>query len=493
MKINIPKKVFNDRYVPLLNCDKRYMVLYGGAGSGKSVFAVQRFLIRILTRPLCNILVIRAVAVTNRDSTYALFSQIIYKWGLEALFKFNKTEMQIICTATGNGILFKGLDDVEKLKSITFPKGELTEIWIEEASEVEEGDFNQLDIRLRGRGIKGQIVLSFNPISALHWLKKRFFDRKDPRAVVLKSTYRDNRFLTEEYRQLLEEFKETDPYYYSVYCLGEWGVLGKTIFNSARVAERLSHLNEPEKQGSFVFESYFDPGKNRMMIDDSSISFIPEEGGFIKIYSLPKSGRPYVIGGDTAGEGSDYFAGQVIDNISGSQVCTLRQPFDEDVYAGQIYCLGRYYNNALVAIEANFSSYPIRQLEELGYTNQYVRETEDSFTHKIRQSYGFKTTSVTRPLVIAELVRIVREEPGLINDGDTLGEMLTFVRNERGRAEAQAGAHDDCIMSLAIAYYARSQQSVKRGRVKWTRDMLEDYRRAKPAEREFLLRKFSGR
>ena len=491
MNINISKNVFNDPYYPLLHCDQRYLVLYGGAGSGKSVFAVQRFLYRMLQEELCNILVVRAVAATNRDSTFALFCQVIRKWALDALFKVTKTDMQIACIATGNTVIFKGLDDVEKLKSITFPKGELTDVWIEEASEVTEEDFNQLDIRLRGKDIKGQIVLTFNPISALHWLKKRFFDQKQPNVTVLKTTYRDNRFLTEDYQELLERFKETDPYYYSVYCLGEWGVLGKTIFDAAKVNERISHLTAPKRQGSFIYETYYDPGKNRVVIEDRSIRFVDQPDGYIRIYREPQPETPYVIGGDTAGEGSDFFVGQVIDNQSGSQVCTLRHPFDEDVYARQMYCLGKYYNNALLAIEANFSAYPIRCLEQLGYTHQYVRETEDNFTHKIRQSYGFKTTSVTRPLIIAELVRIVREESHQLNDLDTLNEMLTFIRNEQGRAEAQEGAHDDCIISLAIAYYARSQQRASSSRGKWTADMLADYRRAKPPERELLLKKWS--
>ena len=87
----------------------------------------------------------------------------------------------------------------------------------------------------------------------------------------------------------------------------------------------------------------------------------------------------------------------------------------------------------------------------------YVREKEDRFTGIMDKSYGFKTTSITRPVIIAELVKIVRENVELINDKLTLEEMLTFVRNEKGRPEAQEGAHDDLVMGLAIAYYARNQ------------------------------------
>ena len=168
MTVEISKKVFNPRFLPLLEDDAhRYMVLYGGAGSGKSVFAVQRFLYRLLTLPLCNVLVVRAVAATNRDSTFALFQQIISKWGLSELFSCKEGDMRISC-ANGNSVIFKGLDDTEKLKSVTFPKGELTDIWVEEASEIQEEDFNQLDVRLRGKGTHKQIVLTFNPVSVLH-------------------------------------------------------------------------------------------------------------------------------------------------------------------------------------------------------------------------------------------------------------------------------------------------------------------------------------
>ena len=120
----------------------------------------------------------------------------------------------LISFANGSEILFAGLDDVEKLKSIY----NITGIWIEEASELLEGDFNQLDIRLRGKTkYYKQIIITFNPISIMHWLKRRFFDRKDKRARVHESTYKDNRFLDEEAIRTLESFKETDEYYYT--CL----------------------------------------------------------------------------------------------------------------------------------------------------------------------------------------------------------------------------------------------------------------------------------
>lgn len=463
MQVTIPRGAFNPLFRPYLTDNThRYLILYGGAGSGKSVFAVQRFLYRLLTLPLCNILVVRAVAATNRDSTYALFRQVISKWGLSELFSCKDSDLRISC-ANGNSVIFKGLDDTEKLKSITFPKGELTDIWIEEASEVLEEDFNQLDVRLRGKGAHKQMVLTFNPVSVLHWLKLRFFDRQDPRALVLKSTYKDNQFLDEDYKRTLEGYKDTDPYYYSVYCLGEWGVLGQTIFDAQKVSERLSQLAGPVRRGEFTFATWYSQEANQVLIDDSTIRWVEMDTGPIQIYQEPAPGGAYVIGADTAGEGSDFNVGQVIDHITGQQVCTIRGQMDEDLFAKQLYCLGKHYHTALVSVEANFSSYPIRELERLRYPRQYVRQAEDSFTHRIRQSYGFKTSSVTRPLVIAGLVEVVREHPEWLNDRDTLNEMLTFVRNENGRPEAQEGAHDDCVMSLGIAYYTRGRSAPARG------------------------------
>ena len=121
----------------------------------------------------------------------------------------------------------------------------------------------------------------------------------------------------------------------------------------------------------------------------------------------------------------------------------------------------KHYNNALIGIETNFSTYPVKRLEQLKYKKMFYRETEDSYTHKVLQKYGFRTDRLTRPLIIANLVKLVREEVELIHDVDTLNEMLTFVRNEKGKPEAQEGAHDDLIMGLAIAHYIRGQQDAK--------------------------------
>ena len=189
-------------------------------------------------------------------------------------------------------------------------------------------------------------------------------------------------------------------------------------------------------------------------------------GGFIKgngsitIYEDVKSGYPYVIGSDTSGEGSDYFVAYVLDNTTGKIVAKLRTQTDETEYTRQINYLGMHYNNALIAIESNFSTYPIKTLDEVyNYPNQYIRERQDTFTGGIVKSYGFKTTKVTRPLILANLMNVLNERIDTLLDEDLLIEMLSFVKNDQGRAEAMQGSHDDCVMAIAIALFVRDQQS----------------------------------
>jgi phage terminase large subunit len=119
--------------------------------------------------------------------------------------------------------------------------------------------------------------------------------------------------------------------------------------------------------------------------------------------------------------------------------------------------LGKYYKDALIGIEANFDSYPIMELQRLGYIKQYTREAQDTYTGKTEKRFGFKTTSLTRPTIISRLIEIVREHCDTIYDKATLEELLTIVRNEKGRIEAPEGGHDDMMMGLAIAHHIRDQ------------------------------------
>lgn len=226
---------------------------------------------------------------------------------------------------------------------------------------------------------------------------------------------------------------------------------GQTVFDTEILLNRLENAPKPIKTGYFIYD--YDGLKI------THIRWVNDKNGYINIYQVPNVPRmtKYCIGGDTAGEGSDYFTGHVLDARTGEQVAVLKQQFDPDQYVKQMYCLGMYYKYALIGIEANFDSFPIMELQRLGYNNQYVRLAQDTYTGKTEKRFGFKTTSLTRPTIISRLIQIVREEVNSINDKDTLEELLTIVRNEKGRIEAPEGGHDDQMMGLAIAHHIREQ------------------------------------
>lgn len=449
VNIKLSKKVFNDVYLPYLENTDRYLLFYGGGSSGKSYFIAQRYIYKLIHPTRCNLLVVRQTGDTNRKSTFPLLKQVISNWNLSQHFKINESDMRIVCKLTGNEVAFAGLDDVEKIKSITFANGELTDIWVEEATECQEADINQLKVRLRGGKSKKQMVLSFNPINIQHWIKSHFID--SGLATVCFSTYKDNKFLTDDDRKALEDLKYTDEYTYNVYCLGQWGILGKTVFDARAIQNRLNDVPKPLKVGYFIYD--YDGLKL------TNIRWQNDRNGYIYIYQLPNTPAvtKYCIGGDTAGEGSDFFVGQVLDARTGVQVAKLKQQFDADQYTKQMYCLGLYYKMALIGIEANFDSFPIMELQRLGYPNQFVRYAQDTYTGKTEKRFGFKTTSLTRPTIISRLIEIVREHTDTINDKGTLEELLTIVRNEKGRIEAPEGSHDDEMMALAIAHEVRDQ------------------------------------
>lgn len=230
---------------------------------------------------------------------------------------------------------------------------------------------------------------------------------------------------------------------------------GRCYFNKELIVKRIESIRqkEPILRGSFIC--------NYDGLKITNIKLRTDKLGEIKIFKKPEPNRPYVLGGDTAGEGSDFFTALVIDNITGEHVATLKMQCEELEYVKQVYCLGKYYNNALIGLENNYSTYPTNKLAELKYPKLYVREKEDISVEQYEQKYGFKTTTITRPLILAMLQEIVAEEIEKINDIEILQEMLTFIKNKVGRPEAEQGCHDDLVMGLAITYYIRTQQSTK--------------------------------
>lgn len=262
---------------------------------------------------------------------------------------------------------------------------------------------------------------------------------------------------------------------------------GRCAFDKAALILRREQVRKDDwEQGSFHIE-YNLSGKIQ------KFKWAPENGGPIRIRKHPEKGVPYVIGGDTAGTGSDKFAAHVLDNRTGEQVAVLHHQFGERMFAEQVYCLGKYYGDALVGIETNYSTFPQMCLEELGYTKFYIRERLDTYTGKMAEAFGFETNARSRPMIIDNLKDVARKALETIWDYDTLGEMLTFVYDEKWKAQAENGEHDDLVMSLAIAHHIRSQQTTrvagdeKKRFVKWTGDMWQDFNNASPADQEMLL------
>lgn len=243
---------------------------------------------------------------------------------------------------------------------------------------------------------------------------------------------------------------------------------GDCIFDKEAISNYLSVFDVKSNIGRFEYDKVAVPvtdGDGNIVGVEykiENISFVPDRNGYISIVDEPfyeENGgvikkKPYIIGADTAGTGIDYFTAKVLDNTSGKCVATLRkQKIDEDLFAEQIYCLGKYYNDALIGIETNYSRHPTRVLRSLGYTNMYLSKKMTTMYDANENFYGFVTSSVTRPIIISNLVSIMRENIRLETDRETLKEMTTFIKRDDGKQAAADGAHDDLVMASAIAHY----------------------------------------
>ena len=243
----------NDCFTEVDESTKRYIVMKGSAGSGKSVDTAYNYILRLMQDKGRNLVAMRKSDITNRDSTFAEHTGAIYKmFGDKAdrYWKINTSPLQLTCRTNGNKIIFRGMNDEkqrEKLKSITFTTGKLTDVWLEEATEFTQADVEIIDDRLRGELPPGQfyqIRMTFNPVNKNHWIKKVFFDIPDPNVLTHHSTYEKNRFIDEAYRQRMERRKLVDPEGYRIYGLGEWGEIGGLILQNWEVAEISQNLND---------------------------------------------------------------------------------------------------------------------------------------------------------------------------------------------------------------------------------------------------------
>lgn len=203
-------------------------VLMGGAGSGKSHAIVEKIIVeRLLSSHNERGFAIRKVKNDLKDSCYDAIKNKIFDWGLESLFNFKLSPMEIECKATKSKINFKGLDDPEKWKSIE----RITFLWFEEASEITEKEYDKLILRMRANSsLINQSFISFNPIYEELWLNDRFFKKYSDKVFILVTTYRDNKYLPQQYIDTLENLE--DEYLKAVYRDGLWGTVGNRIFTN---------------------------------------------------------------------------------------------------------------------------------------------------------------------------------------------------------------------------------------------------------------------
>lgn len=235
MRLTIRKSAFNDCFYPLLEDNEHdTLLLVGGGGSGKSYFSFQRAVIRAL-QDIRKYIVIRKSGVDLQRSCWEDLTRTLKQFGIYELCKVNKSLMTVELP-NGSVFLCTGLDNDEKIKSIPG----LTDAIIEEASELTFDDYSQIKMRLRGNGkLRNQVVLMTNPISKVNWVYKHFFEHgcKEENCVINQSTYHDNRFVNESTVKALESYKDTNPMFYRVYCLGEFGSLSKQVFTNYRTEE----------------------------------------------------------------------------------------------------------------------------------------------------------------------------------------------------------------------------------------------------------------
>lgn len=229
-------------YDKFWNCRKRYRVLKGGKGSKKSATTALNFIYRLMKEEKSNLLVVRQVMNTHRDSTFAQLKWAQEKLGVSNLWNNTVSPLEMTYKPTGQKILFRGFDDVLKLASTTVSSGYLNYVWIEEAFEIpNEADFDKLDLSVpRGKVLPPfykQTTITFNPWSEGHWLKKRFFDSHYDNVATFSTNYLINEFLDETDRRVFERMKNENPRKYQVAGLGNWGISEGLVFENWRVGK----------------------------------------------------------------------------------------------------------------------------------------------------------------------------------------------------------------------------------------------------------------
>ena len=248
-KIRLPELV-GKGYKDFWNFKGRYRVCKGSRGSKKSKTTALFFIYSMMKYPGANLLVVRKVYRTLKDSCFTDLKWAINILGVQDYWSVKESPLEIIYIPTGQKILFRGLDDPLKVTSITVETGNLCWAWIEEAYEInKEQDFNMLDESIRGKieePLYKQITLTFNPWNERHWIKKRFFDVEDENIMAKTTNYMCNEWLDESDKKLFEDMKKNNPRRYQVAGLGNWGIVEGLVYENWE--EKEFDVNEISKR-----------------------------------------------------------------------------------------------------------------------------------------------------------------------------------------------------------------------------------------------------
>ena len=376
---------FNDVYYPWLkNYSKRYETYYGGAGSGKSVFIAQKLLVKAIYRKR-KVLVIRKYGTTIRDSVFQLVIDTLKKWRIYEYCKINLSTFTI--TLPNESVfLFKGLDDSEKIKSIT----DITDIWCEEATELSLDEFTQLDLRLRALVEDLQIFCSFNPVSKANWVYKKWFA---PDAVydkqqtfILHTTYKDNRFLPITYGIVLEQKINTDPRYYKIYVLGEFGTFEGLVFSNwqkqefdhMKLAQTLEHrcgmdLGWVDKTA--IIDTLYDRTNKTIYVFNEFYKSGQQLSDIVKAIEDMQLKRAKIRVDSAEPRSIQYFRNNGID-------ATAAQKGQDSVKAGLMFL-----QDNMIVVHPRCENF-ILELENFSYvkskqTGEYTEETTHEWSHAI--------------------------------------------------------------------------------------------------------------
>ena len=219
----------------------RYRVCKGSRASKKSKTTALWYIVNMMKYPDANLLVVRKVFRTLKDSCFTELKWAINRLGVAEHWEIKESPLEMTYTnkqGKQQKIYFRGLDDPLKVTSITVENGFLCWMWIEEAYEISnENDFNMLDESIRGAvppetKLFKQITLTFNPWNEHHWMKKRFFDNPDDETLAMTTNYLCNEWLDDADRKVFETMKRNNPRRYRVAGLGDWGIVEGLIFEN---------------------------------------------------------------------------------------------------------------------------------------------------------------------------------------------------------------------------------------------------------------------